>query len=507
MKRIATVIFFFLLNVVGLGQHHKNLIKIDSLVTFSYENLMNRFDNELDKNNELARVYAKAYLKKSKQNNNTLEIAEGYSFLAYTYPSIELRLAYLDSAILGSKNITHKIYPALFYINKGGAYEEVGDFKRALDNYLKAIGWTEKNKNQHLEFITKHNIGFLKRRLGKYEEAKAMFKSCMAYDASKKNMSYRDSLSYLQTLSELINTYRLSKQIDSATILNKEGLLSSKGMGIQELFRLNQIVLKYYSGNYTEVVEQSNSLLQKALYDENKYFIKTLDFTNLYLYQAKSYEALDSLSAAVESYTKIDSILQLSNYIIPETKTIYQSLINYYKSIGDSNQQLVYVNKLLRSDSVLDSHYRYVSDRLVKDYDTPILLSTKEMQIDHLEAKRNNLYKGVISLMILICLSMFFLFRFYGKQKKYQKRFRELMEIQKAYTLEKDEKKELQRVSSVSIDVPKEVIDKVLTNLEAFEAKESFLKININSTYLRLLIRINKKAFVIISMIYGLNLL
>jgi len=222
-------------------------------------------------------------------------------------------------------------------------------------------------------------------------------------------------------------------------------------------------------------------LLVSSMFSNGKYFIKTIDFTNLNLCQAKSYEALNRTSAAIDSYKKIDSILQNSNYKIPEIRAIYRSIVNYYKLIGDKNQQLMYVNKLLRSDSIWDIYYKYGSNKLIKDYDMPIFLSKKEIQIDNLEPKQSSLNKRIIVLIAIICICAFFLIRFYSSQKKNQELFRELVQIKNIPALKKDKREKLTtNFSSDSIDVPKKVINKVLANLKNFEEKRGFLKININ---------------------------
>ncbi len=455
---------------------------------FGYKKLMSKFDLHLDNNNTIARAYAKAYLKKSKSDNNLKEQAVGYSLVAYTYNSIEYRIQYLDSAIVAAELIADKELPIVFNINKGGALEEIGEFKKALDYYLEASESAKKVKNQQLEFVAKHIIGFLKMRLGKYEESKQLFKSCLLYEVGKENMSKKDSLSYLITLSELVQTYRLTKAIDSALFFNKEGLLSSKGKDISYLFQLNKTVLDYYKGNYNEVIRNGTEILEKSIpLDSDTYCIKTLDLTNLYLHLGKSYDAIDNKAKAVNYYKQIDSLLQTTNYVIPEIRIAYNNLINYYKSTGDKNQQLIYINKLLKSDSILDTNHNYINDRLIKDYDTPELLEQKEALIENLTNKKNNLYLSIGLLCLALAGSFVFLISYYKKQKKYQQRFKEVI------SSGKEEQTILPVSKPKTVDVPEDVVHIILENLEKFENKTGYLKTNLTLRDLAIKCKTNSK--------------
>ncbi len=487
------VIIFLLVTITGVCQDNERILSEDSLQTFSYDDLSKKFDKKLDKDNTLARVYAVAYLNKGKADKNLKETAVGYSLVSYTYNDLMFRSIYLDSAISISKKIKHKQYPALFYINKGGAYEEKGKFKQALDNYLIAIKWTKKVKNQHLEFVTKHNIGFLKRSLGKYDEAKALFRSCLLYDSAKEIMSAKDSLSYLITLSELVHTFRLNKQIDSAIISNNEGLVSAKNKDIFYLFKLNESILDYYKGNYKKVIKGSDILLEKSLILNEKYFIKTIDLANLYLYRGKSFESLNNQEASIECYKKIDSLLQLSNYMIPETRIIYKSLIDYYNLKGENTQQLFYINKLLKSDSILDNNYKYLNEKLIIDYDTPELLSKKEKLIESLKTNRTNLFTGIVVLISILIICSGFLILFYKRQKIYQERFEQLTTDNEVVLQSANMGKESVVERSDTIEVPKKVIQTILEKLEDFEKKQGFLKSNMSVSTLANITNTNSK--------------
>ncbi|MBQ0734569.1 helix-turn-helix domain-containing protein [Aquimarina celericrescens] len=459
----------------------------DSLAHLDYNDLREKSYKQLERNSKLAKQYAKIYLRKARVEGNQLEMAMGYALIGYAHFSkheYEKRIMYLDSAIESSKTLKNKKFPAFFFINKGAVYENSGDFKKALDNYLVSIEWSKKNEHKDLEYVAIHNIGILKRKLGKYEEAKAIFKKCLLYDISKEKMTSRDSLSYLATLSELVQTYHRNNEIDSAVITNKKGFNPSKGKNVLYLFKLNDALLQYYDGKYKEVIKDTDTLLPILLKTENKYLFQKSYLINTYLYRGKSYKALNKLDSSISSFKRIDSLLQVDTYTIPEIRTVYTNLINYYKSQGDKNQQLFYVNRLLRADSILDSNYKYVSDRLVKDYDTPELLLQKEALIEDLEDKHTTSSIGILILSVVLGIGCVFLFLSYKKQKRYQQRFEELMATRTKPVQEiKQEVEEVKtKTTPASIGISEEIVNAILEQLDNFEQKQGYIKMNLTTS-------------------------
>jgi len=484
-KIVPIVILLIFINVVaGYGQETKAFVIPDSLATIDYAEINDRFRKENRNNESASRFYANVYLQKAKNEKDFLEIAKGYGLFTIfynKYDPYDKVLVYLDSAIVTSKQVEHKRYPALFYINKGQVYEGRGNFKEALDQYLVAIQWCKKFNNDHLEFITKHNIALLKRKLGKYEEAKAIFKESLSYRIAKEDMSLLDSLNHLVSLSGLVNTHRLMGQLDSAHILNKKGIIFSKGKNIAYSFKLNEAILQYYDKKYKAVIEDTNVLLPELVKPTSNYFFDNTDLINVYLYQGRSYSALNDKYGSVNCYKKVDSILEQANYVTPETRITYTNLINHYKSEGDRAQQLFYINKLLYSDSILDSNYKYLSDKLIKDYD------------EALEAKNSSSSLIAIIFGILTGVALIFLGIFYKRQKTYQKRFKELIEKSDQKPEVKTNIQEKTEGSQKSIGISQDIVNDILSHLEKFEQKQGFIKGNITTTILAHQFKTNSK--------------
>ncbi|KZS39863.1 hypothetical protein AWE51_09465 [Aquimarina aggregata] len=478
------ILFLFLCSCLGYGQSFKIP---DSLASLSYEELSNKFYKELRANKELTMLYAKTYLQKAKNDKDSIEISIGYSFVGFTFDEKThhiQQLTYLDSAIAVCKKTNNNRYPLLHYISKAAIYEEKGSFKQALNNYLIAIELAKKSQNNHLEFITKDNIALLKRKLGKYKEAKAIYRQSLYYRINKEKMTRKDSLNYFLTLSDLVNIYRLENQIDSARVLNKKGIIAiknekivQKGLNLDLLFKFNETLLGYYDGEYIRVIKSTKKLLSELLKPKNRYFFYTEDLINAYLYIGKSYEALDNQEKAIIYYQKIDSIAE-TDYILPQTVSAYKSLISHYKSLGDKDQQLFYLNKLLRSDSILHSNYRDLSNKLVKEYDTPNLLKEKKQLIASLKGEKKESSNQVILVSLFLALSLGGTGYYYYKQQRYKQRFKQLV----AANARQESTKKKSPKNAIGIDaISKETLESLLAHLQKFEENKGYLTPKINA--------------------------
>ena len=77
------------------------------------------------------------------------------------------------------------------------------------------------------------------------------------------------------------------------------------------------------------------------------------------------------------NYQKIDSLVQKTDYVIPEIRPAYEAIINFYKLQNDKTNQLHYINKLLYNDSILNHRFMHLNSKLILDYDTPFISSGK----------------------------------------------------------------------------------------------------------------------------------
>ncbi len=485
-NRILFYIYILLnLQTFIYGQDESSKI-IDSLAQLDFEKLEVTFYEMLDKSLDEAEPYAKAYLQKGIVEKTKFHTARGYYLISQLYRNnLERRIRYVDSAISVSKNLTNEKYPVFFYTHKGYLYSSSGLFNKALDYYLEALEYAKKTNNNGYVCILQHNIGIIKRKYGKYEEAKSLFKKSLIYSKSElnKNKRYKDSITYLNTLSELVSVYIFEKQIDSASHFNKIGLEISKELGVKRFFRLNQGRIDYHNDKYKKAIEN----LEWVLNPINESNLPGHDLISTYYYLGKSYAALSKNDRAMTYYKKIDSIFQSSHYQIPETRLAYLEIIKHYKSVNDLNNQLSYIDKFLHSDSIYNKNLLDVTNKLNMEYEVPILLEEKEKIIDELKTQNNQSNYGllILSVVVVIILTVFVVY--YQRNKKYKTRFGELMQEQKQLPKE-------QLIPVVEeIGIADEVVEMILKGLDNFESTNGFLQSNLTSGALASQLNTNSK--------------
>ncbi|KZS38706.1 hypothetical protein AWE51_14045 [Aquimarina aggregata] len=405
---------FFLFGIQGVSYSQEISSKdLDSLVNLDFKTLSDQFYKILETKPSIAILYAKAHLKKGKKEKDLNKIATGFYLTSLTHlDNLEKRIQYIDSAITIRERTKYKKFLSFLYVHKGYVYNINNLFDKSLDHYLEALEYAKKTNNNAYITIAQNNIALLKRKLGKYDEAKSLFKKCLSYRKSRLPEHKNDSIRYLVTLSELIITHIHNKEIDSASILNNQGMLMSlkikmpKGKEIIRLFKFNKGILDYHKKEYPTAIKNINN----ALKPNEQLFFENTSLINAYLFLGKSHNALSKKQVGLTYFKKIDSIVQQTNYVIPETRLAYLEIIEYYKSLGDKNNQLLYIDRLLYNDSLFNTYYKSMSTKINKEYDTPKLLYQKEQLISDLQTKKDTSFYGLIFLSIIIILiTSFFL--------------------------------------------------------------------------------------------------
>ena len=201
----------------------------DSLKNKTYKELFNGLN--LSYNDTIKeRIYGIAYLHKAKNENDTIKIAHSYSQFAQiaSFHNPNLALTYADSIINLTKNLNNYEYPGFGYMIKGVIYYNLGDYKKALNQYLIANKYATKNNNQdHILFI-KNAIGRMKNFRGNHKEALVLFKSVIKQlNQLTKNEFLKENRVNLLAIYGISNSYLFAKKYDSALIYVKKGIHKS----------------------------------------------------------------------------------------------------------------------------------------------------------------------------------------------------------------------------------------------------------------------------------------
>ncbi|MFH6936363.1 AraC family transcriptional regulator [Flavobacterium sp. FlaQc-30] len=453
----------------------------DTLRNKDYDYLFDRIE-ESENDSIKKSLYLKTFLVKSKTDNNLKEILNGYKNYLHHAPE-NLKLIYADSMIYTAKKSKSNTLIGSAYLSKGILYYSRKQLNYALDNYLIADSYISKTNDQYLIYKTKYNISNIKYFLGFYDEAISLIKECITYfkeDKENNDRGYLNSLHSLGLCYNRIGNYTLCTQT------NEKGLLEGKRLGNNEMkvyFILSEGVNQYFLGNYTSAIAKINYSLPVIQ--------KKKDFGNEtvgYFYIGKSYWNLKKSEKAILYFKKVDAIFDEKEYIRPDLRNNYELLIKYFKSKDNPKEQLYYIEKLLKVDSVLTSKYKYVSERIHKDYDTKELLVQKKSAEKLLARKERDafIHKGIIVFLFLFVVILGYIH--IRNKKLYRRRFDELMKKDQATT-----KVESKNTNYGIEDINPDTVALILKRLEKFEKGKRFLEKNLTETKLAISLDTNIK--------------
>jgi len=463
-----------------------------------YQKLVAKFYANLDDSLLVkAQTYASTYLSKAKKERDTIKIANGFYFLSLSNHG-ERSQQFNDSIIDVIQNKSTPNYPTYAYLNKAIYYFNKGKFKRSFDFFLKVHDEASRHKNTFVLYASKKNIGILKGILGENESALITLKEC--YQFYSKNRKNINSIEYLEVLFALSESYNFNKVLDSASLINKIGYKESlieKNEKFKSYFILNEGINHFSKNNF---ITAKDSLQKSILTLKN--INEKVNLAQAYFYLGKTLSKLGKQNEAIIAHKNADQVFKKALKIIPENRENYEILIQHYQSIGDKDNQLIYIQKLLDVDSILDSNYNYLIKNIVQNYDTPRLLAEKQEIINSLKANKKSFFTRILILSILSFVLTVFLIFNYLNRKKYKKRFLELY-----HANAKNKKSSLKGqtpIISEPIQIPENTIKEILSGLEQFEKNLGFLKpklvsndlakkMNTNSKYLSKVINYYKK--------------
>lgn len=500
----SKVLFLFLFPLVLLGQVSKT-----DLSLLAYDELKELFIKN-DKNQKKQLEYVNAFLVKAKNDNSPIYKARGFYLLSLLYKG-EKAIHYLDNAIRFSKNTNDLKFPAYAYSRKAYELKEQSQFREAIDNFILAENSARLN-NTDFYFDAKFSIALLRsEELGEVEEALVLYNECFNYYKDKDVRSPVYSFAYQDVIFALADAHKALKQADSTTYYNKLGYKEAtitKNENYKYLFILNEGANHVLKKKYRVALDSIYKALPKmiAFKDQGNTLAS-------YYYLGKAYEGLGNPEAAVQNFTKVDSIYTISKKIIPEFMGGYSFLINYYKVRGDKENQLKYMNIYMTIDSTLQKKYKLLTKKLNKEYDTPHLLKEKATLIESLQKEKIVSYTGILILLVLVAAIGGFALYQYQLKKQYRLRFEKIM--QQTTVVVKPEIQHSQLIEGSisnnryqSIGIAEEVVQQILEKLQVFESQSGFLDstitiqkvatvLNTNSKYLSKIINEFKgKSFV-----------
>ncbi|WP_159439404.1 helix-turn-helix domain-containing protein [Tenacibaculum agarivorans] len=397
------------------------------------------------------------------------EKAYRYLFVSYNYLGLlyndERVLLYSDSIIkLSSKiHFEDEFYPKDAYQTKGDFFFKKKDYKRALKNYLKVSEYAKKYKNDYLTYSNNRNIAFIKRITGNYEIAIKLQKQNLNYLMNRDKL---DTTSYLNTLVSLANVFNDAHISDSAFYYNKLGIRESlkfKKNKYYNHFSINNGITLYLKGEYKKAIDTINKY---STYFEKFKSKKNLSFA--YYYCGKAYLKINDKPKAINYFKKTDTIFIKYGNLYPFMRKNYVHLVDYYKEKKDLNNHLIYLNKLIKFDSLLHSQDIYLNKELIEKYDIPKLRQEKKVILNTMKNKDKISFSIIFSISsILILISILLLYQIKLKIN-YKKRFNSIID-------EKKKEKKIKHEETINnLNVPKKIVEEILISLESFEKSTKY---------------------------------
>lgn len=421
------------------------------------------------------------YITKSKkeQNNEALFYAYRYASVNSTYPT---NLKYADSALTTAKKSEIKKIVIDAYLNHGNINMAEEFYEKALNDILVANKLSQESGNEYIFNKTIYYIAQNKIYLGQYEDAHKELLVCLKY--FKENLHIKSSLGknyqvyYIYSLMSLIDCNIKLGKFDENKALLKEafGYINENKLDQYiPYFITSEGMTSYYSKDYNTAISKFSEAIR--LYNDQ------WEHNTEVFYLGLSYWHIGKERLAIKYLEEIDKHYEKTKKLDPQFRSAYEILIKYYNSTGDTKKQLEYINKLMFLDRSYEKNYKYLYQRIVKEYDTKKLVAEKN-RIENTLQKQRIIFAAIF--LSLLTGFLFFGFRIYREKQNYKKRFEEIIASQNS---NEDHTEKVITFENGIANTPKFdyefynkipglnpiFVENILKQLETFEKEEKFL--------------------------------
>ncbi|MEM6686618.1 MAG: helix-turn-helix domain-containing protein [Bacteroidota bacterium] len=443
----------------------------DSLLQKGFTTLRNQFFNA-NIPDSLAYNYADAYLQKAKQLQDEKKIIDGYYYKSLLKLGA-LKIKYVDSLIQYSiKRSDHYLLENALIVKAGDLYTK-RQYKKALDVYIEAQKYAKVANNTQALFTIEYTIGVIYNLIGEYLKGLTILQQSLK---NFKTLNVTDEWRRLNIVSSMVTSYRQLGMHDSVTHYISKAIKKTHAKPtykrLYHVLVLKEGINSYQKQAYQKAVDS----IQKAI----PYFQEIGDDSNLsyaYFYLGKTYVATQNSAKAIAYFKKVDTIFSNVDYLFPETRATYEFLINHYKKKQNLNKQLMYIERLLRLDSILHDKELYLTKHISENYTTPRLLAAKQHVIQSMQKKERLYVISIMGTVVLVVIAIGFLMYQYMQRKVYKKRFEELLQAQK--TSKQHAIIEVSDRKRSDLNIPEDIATAILKNLDDFKQKDEFLSPNI----------------------------
>ena len=406
LKYILAFIFLFTASIFN-GFPAQNI----SQSNLSNEEIEKRIDENSGNPNKMWELI-NFYISKSKkeQNNKALFYAYRYASMASDYPA---NIQYADSALITAKKSDIRKILIDAYLNHGNINMAEEFYEKALDDILVANKLSQEYGNNYIFNKTIYYIAQNKIYLGQYEDAKKELLICLQF--FKGNLHNKTSLGknyemyYIYSLMSLIDCNIKLGQFEENKVLLKEafGYINENKLDQYiPYFITSEGMTSYYSKDYNTAISKFSEAIR--LYNDQ------WEHNTEVFYLGLSYWHIGKEQLAIKYLEEIDKHYEKTKKLDPQFRSAYEILIKYYNSTGDTKKQLEYINKLMFLDRSYEKNYKYLYQRIVKEYDTKKLVAEKN-RIENTLQKQRIIFAAIF--VLLLAVFLFFVSEFTGKNK------------------------------------------------------------------------------------------
>jgi len=437
--------------------------------------------------------YLRQYLARAKQEKNWPEAVFAYKEMLHESEG-SIRFIYADSMVAAARRSNDQDLLGSAYLTKGVAHYQNKEHQLALDNYLMANKYLVASEDGYLRHKVKYSIAQLKFYLGYYHEAISLFRECIEF------FKAREPVPYLKSMHSLSLCYAYTDKHTQAEATIHLALQESARLKIKSLLPYLDMatgINLYKQKQYAKSIKYLADALPLISEEEDFASKATANF-----YLGKAYWDLAERERAIRYFMEVERLIKVKKFIRPELRRAYEYLIKYHHEQDQKDVELHYIEKLLEADTTLGREFRYLSNRIYKEYDTAELLAEKEA-IQY-ELKRSR-WSGwlVTGLAAILAIIIVWLVRRHKRlQKIYRQRFDDLVDPAKKV------QQAIPEDTAKTLTINPSIVESILSKLEDLERKKGFLKKNIkteklaedfgtNAKYLSKVVRYHKqKSFI-----------
>ncbi|MCL1666547.1 helix-turn-helix domain-containing protein [Elizabethkingia ursingii] len=436
-----------------------------------YYMIQRQYENRAENDSSALPLVAK-YIRKAKSEKNDRRLFQGYIDARVFSPKPQVKLKYSDSAIYVARMLKDEKLLSSAYLSKGVIYYfNFKKYKLALDEFLRAYDYNKTNKDPYYRNKIIYFIGVVKSYIGYYGEALRDFKEARNFFEGEikkdihPNLMFSNQRGYYNILHQMAVCYRNLDNFQAADSIVSLGLTNTwKNADYKQeysYFLKEQGINRYHQKDYSDAIEA----LQNSL-PELKAINDFAWITISYAYLGKSKWRLGNFSSAIEDFNKVDSIVNKHSFVLPDARSVYEILIEYYAKEKNTERSLYYTQQLIKVDRVLQKDFIYLSSKIHRDYDTKELLHEATGSV-----KRQTIIGWLSTVVIFISLfvGFYLLLRYRSRKRIYGRN--KLLGINLGGEMQNGTYRIRQYTKS---DMDSALVHNILDKLEEFEKELGF---------------------------------